>query len=359
MKKKCIVAALVAVMALLLTGCSVEGIPSFRAMMFGEPEMIELPYNPLDYVTLGQYKDIEVESMVTEDDLRDALDSLMTKGGEEVQIKEGTVKRGNFINFDYSGKIDGKEFQGGTNTKQYLRVGTGKMIDGFEDALIGMKVGEQKDAKMKFPKEYGNKEVAGKEVVFTLKVNYIYKEADDALVAKLTNSQYKTVKDYKESQRKTLDDQNASKYLNTALGKVEDSVKIKEVPKALLENVKSIQSKSLESQAARDNMDVETYLSQYNMTEDSYYEMIGKQRLLCEAVAQEEGYRVTKEKFQEKFDEILKQIGMSEAKYRKNFKAATSENTSLEDFIIYSMKDEFFYDLVKNTMKVKSTMKKK
>lgn len=353
MKKKCIVAALVAVMALLLTGCSVEGIPSFRAMMFGEPEMIELPYNPLDYVTLGQYKDIEVESMVTEDDLQDALDSLVSKGGEEVQIKEGTVKKGDFINFDYSGKINGKEFDGGTGEKQYLRVGTGKMIDGFEDALIGMKVGEKKDAKMKFPEEYGNKEVAGKEVVFTLKVNFIYKEVDDALVAKLTNSQYKTVKDYKESQRKTLEEQNDSQYLSKALGKVEDSVKIKEVPKVVIENVKSIQSKLLESEAAQYNMDVATYLSQYKMTEDSYYEMMGKERLLCEAVAQEEGYRVTKEKFQEKFDEILKQIDMSEADYRKNFKSAAGENASLEDYIVYNMKYEFFYNLVKSTMKKK------
>lgn len=356
MKKKCRVAALVAVMALLLTGCSADGIPSFRAMMFGEPEMIKLPYNPLDYVTLGQYKDIEVESSVTEDDLQDALDSLITKGGEEVRINEGTVKKGDFINFDYSGKIDGKLFDNGTAEAQYLRVGTGKMIDGFEDALIGMKVGEQKDAKMKFPEDYGNFEVAGKDVVFTLKVNFIYKEADDALVAKLTESQdkkYKTVEEYKEAQRKALEEQNASQDLTTALDKVEDSAKIKEVPKALLENVKSVQSKSLESQAAQSNMDVATMLSQYGMTEDSYYEMIGKQRLLYEAVAQEEGYRVTKEKFQEKMDEILKQVGMSEAKYRENFKAATSENASLEDFIVYNMKYEFFYDLVKSTMKKK------
>ena len=353
MKKKGRVAALVAVMALLLTGCSAEGIPSFRAMMFGEPEMVELAYNPLDYVTLGQYKDIEVENTVTEEALQDAVDSLVAAGGEEVEIKEGVVKKDDFINFDYSGKIDGKKFDGGTAEEQYLRVGSGKMIDGFEDALIGMKVGEQKDAKMKFPEDYNNKEVAGKDVVFTLKVNFIYKEADDALVAKLTESQYKTVKEYKDAQKKALEEQSAQNDLMTAMNKVAESAKIKEVPKALIENIKSIESKSLESQAEQSNMDVATMLSQYGMTEESYYETIGKQRLLCEAVAQEEGYRVTKEKFREKLDEVLKQVDMSESEYRKNFKSATSEKASLEDYIVYNMKYEFFYDLVWNTMKKK------
>lgn len=355
MKKKCRVAALVAVMALLLTGCSVEGIPSFRAMMFGEPEMVELPYNPLDYVTLGQYKDIEVESSVTEEVLQDAVDSLVSGGGEEVQIKEGTVKKGDFINFDYSGKIGGKKFDNGTAEAQYLRVGSGKMIDGFEDALIGMKVGEKKDAKMKFPDDYGNSEVAGKDVVFTLKVNFIYKEADDALVAKLTDSQYKTVEDYKENQKKTLEKQSDSQNqdLNKAMDKVMESAKIKEVPKVLIENIKSIEYKSMESTAEQYNTDIDTLLSQYGMTEQSYYESVGKQRLLYEAVAQEEGYRVTKEKFREKMDEILKQVGMSETEYRKNFKSATSEGASLEDYIVYNMKYEFFRDLVESTMKKK------
>lgn len=353
MKKKFSVAALVAVMALLLTGCSMEGIPSFRAMMFGEPEIVELSYDPFDYITLGQYKNIEVENTVTEDSLQDAVDSLVAAGGEEVEIKEGVVKKGDFINFDYAGKIDGTEFDGGTADAQYLRVGSGKMIDGFEDALIGMKVGEEKDAEMTFPEDYGNSEVAGKDVVFTLKVNFIYKEVDDALVAKLTDSQYDTVDAYKEAQRKALEEQNAENDLLTAMNQVAESAKIKEVPKALIESIKSVETKSLESQAAQYNVDVATLLAQYGMTEESYYETIGKERLLCEAVAQKEGYRVTKEKFQEKLDEILKQIDMTEEEYRKNFKTATSEKASLEDYIVYRMKYEFFYDLVNSTMKKK------
>ncbi len=351
MKKKYRAAVLVAVMMLLLTGCSIEGIPSFQAMMLGEPELVELPYNPLDYVTLGQYKDIEVEAMVTESDLQDAVDSLIVAGGNDMKSDEKVVKKGALINFDYAGKIGGKEFDGGTAEDQYLRVGSGKMIDGFEDALVGMKVGGQKDAKMKFPENYSNTELAGKDVVFTLKVNYIYKEADDAFVAK--QSEQKTVKEFKEAKKKELEEQNKQNSLQQAMNKVAENAKIKEVPKALLENIKKVESKTLENQAAQSGMDVSTMLQMYGMTENSYYEIIGKQRLLCEAVAQEEGYRITKEKFNEKLDEILKQVDMTEEEYRKKFKEATSKEASLEDYLVYNMKYDFFYDLVNSTMKQK------
>lgn len=135
MKKKYIVAVLAAMMMVILTGCSVENIPSFQAMMLGEPEMVDLAYDPLDYVTLGKYKDIEVECSVTEDDLRDALDSLLVEGKKDVRIEEGTVQEGQTVNIDYVGKIDGKAFDGGSAEDQQLRVGSDKMIAGFEDAL--------------------------------------------------------------------------------------------------------------------------------------------------------------------------------------------------------------------------------
>lgn len=355
MKKKYMIAALFTVMTLMLTGCSVENIPSFQAMLFGEPEFVTLPYDPADYVTLGRYKDIEVEGSVDESDLQDALDSLIASGEEkDVKSDEKVVQKNQLINYDYSGKIGGKEFEGGTAQSQYLRVGTGKMIDGFEDALIGMKVGEEKDSKLKFPDDYRDTTVAGKNVVFTLKINYIYKEATDDLVKKL-DSQYssKTVKEFKESMKKELESQNAQNSLSTAMSKVSQDAKIKEVPDALIQNIKNIQAKSLESQAAQNNMDVSTMLQMYGMTEDSYYEAIAKERLLAEAVAEAEGYRVTKQMFQDKLKEITSQNNISEEEYRKNFKTATSEKASFEDYIVYMMKYDYFYDLVNSTMKTK------
>lgn len=356
MKKKYMVAALLAVMTLMLTGCSVENIPSFQAMLFGEPEFVTLPYDPADYVTLGQYKDIEVDGSVSESDIQDQLDQLITMGEEkDVKSDEKVVKKGQLINYDYSGKIGGKKFDGGTEDSTFLRIGSGRMIDGFEEALTGMKVGEKKDAKLKFPDDYSNTELAGKDVVFTLKVNYIYKEADDALVKKLDSSYgTKTVKEFKETVKKQLESQNEQNNLGTAMNKVSEDAKIKEVPKELIENIKNIQSKSLESQAAMYQTDANTLiLSMYGMTVDSYYEMLAKERLLVEAVAEAERFRVTKQDFQDKLDEILKQSSITEEEYRKNFKEATSEKASLEDYVVYMIKYNFFYDLVNSTLKTK------
>ena len=185
MKKKYIVAILLGLMTCMLTGCSTDSIPSFHAMLFGEEEYVSLGYDPSDYVTLGKYKNIEVEKSVSDSDVQSALDSMIAAGDEkEVKSSDTLVKKNQLINFDYEGKVNGKAFDGGTAESQFLRVGSGKMIDGFEDALVGMKVGEKKDAKVTFPKDYRETSLAGKEAVFTLKVNYIYKEATDALVAK-------------------------------------------------------------------------------------------------------------------------------------------------------------------------------
>ena len=204
MKKKYIVAILLGLMTCMLTGCSTDSIPSFHAMLFGEEEYVSLGYDPSDYVTLGKYKNIEVEKSVSDSDVQSALDSMIAAGDEkEVKSSDTVVKKNQLINFDYEGKGNGKAFDGGTAESQFLRVGSGKMIDGFEDALVGMKVGEKKDAKVTFPKDYRETSLAGKEAVFTLKVNYIYKEATDALVAKLDSAyNTKTVKAFKEAAKK-------------------------------------------------------------------------------------------------------------------------------------------------------------
>ena len=270
---------------------------------------------------------------------------------KEVKSSDTVVKKNQLINFDYEGKVNGKAFDGGTAESQFLRVGSGKMIDGFEDALVGMKVGEKKDAKVTFPKDYRETSLAGKEAVFTLKVNYIYKEATDALVANLDSTyNTKTVKAFKEAAKKELESQNEQQMLSTAMSKITSEAKISKVPDELIKKIKAIQSKSLESQATQSGTDVSTLLGMYGMTEDSYYESIAKERLLAEAVAQAEGYRVTKQDYEDKIAEICKSNNITEADYRKNFKSATSDNASLEDYIVYMMKYEYFYDLVQKTL---------
>ncbi len=91
------------------------------------------------------------------------------------EVKEGVVENGDIVNLDYEGKLDGVAFQGGTAQGYDLKIGSKTFIDDFEEELIGVAVGETKDVTAKFPENYGNAELNGKEAIFTCKINHIKK----------------------------------------------------------------------------------------------------------------------------------------------------------------------------------------
>lgn len=362
MKRKYRIAALTALLAVVLTGCSPDGIPSFRAMMLGEPEMIAFSYDPFEYVTLGQYKNVEVDTAVTDEEIQSVIDDAVISSKAKSDAK--VVKKDDLVNINYSGEIDGKEFDGGSSEDVPLRIGSGSMIDGFEDAIIGVKVGEEKKANLTFPKDYNKASYAGKDVVFAIKVNYIYKEADDAIIKSYTESQSWTMsglepcdtlekfKEYVKAQIKAQKEQNTD---SQALSKVMEDSQFAKIPDELVKDMKDMVGKSVEQEAQRYGYtDAEAYLeARYNETEQSYYESFAKERLLVEAVVKEEGYRVTKEVYQEKLNEILKNNGIDEKTYREQFKQYYTDKISFEEYMVYAIKHEFYTDLVINSVKKK------
>ncbi|MBR3145041.1 MAG: FKBP-type peptidyl-prolyl cis-trans isomerase [Clostridia bacterium] len=126
------------------------------------------------YVELGNYEKIEVDS--SSDDYKVYYDALynsdVAQNGLYDQVDEGEVQSGDYVNIDFEGKIDGVAFEGGTSTGYDLLIGSGSFIDGFEEGLIGKKVGETVDLNLTFPANYQSTELAGKDVVFTVKINY-------------------------------------------------------------------------------------------------------------------------------------------------------------------------------------------
>lgn len=131
--------------------------------------------NMSDCVTLGKYKDIEVNT--NSKDFDEYYQAVRKDDADRnllyVKKIEGTVADGDIVNIDYVGKKDGVAFEGGTAAGANLEIGSGSFIDGFESGLIGVNVGETVDLNLTFPKEYGSAELAGQAVVFTVKVNYI------------------------------------------------------------------------------------------------------------------------------------------------------------------------------------------
>ena len=137
-----------------------------------------------DYVTLGEYKNIPVD--MSSDTLKGYIDDLAKSDIENseayAEVKNGKVKNGDIANIDYKGTKDGVAFEGGTAEGYDLEIGSNSFIEGFEDGLIGVAIGDTVDLDLTFPEGYQSEELAGKAVVFTVKVNSVKrpKEAKEA-----------------------------------------------------------------------------------------------------------------------------------------------------------------------------------
>ena len=175
--------------------------------------------NTEEYVTLGDYKNIEV--MVAGPDVDNAEWASLNAQiynefvSAENGIKDRAVENGDWVNIDYSGKKDGVAFDGGTAAAQLLEIGSGMFIAGFEEGLVGVMPGETVDLDLTFPADYGNTELAGQAVVFTVTVNYIYpgeEDWSDDVVAAAGNAEYTTVEEMKQYVYDYLHEYNAYYY---------------------------------------------------------------------------------------------------------------------------------------------------
>ncbi len=160
----------------------------------GKDEKYEwMNYDFDEYITLADYEDIEIdlESKEYLETLDDYAKSVMDNASlaESVSITDGAIENGDVANINFVGKMDGKAFEGGTANNYDLTIGSGSFIDGFEEGLIGLKVGETKVLKLTFPESYHSAEMAGKAVEFTVTINKItrsvYPEINEDIAKKL------------------------------------------------------------------------------------------------------------------------------------------------------------------------------
>ena len=164
-------------------------------------------------VTLGDYKGIKldkVEYNVTVDDVQAEIDRARKQAGRRVEVTDRAVENGDIVNLDYSGSADGVKFDGGTAQGQELVIGSGSFIPGFEDGMVGMKIGETKDITVKFPENYHAENLAGKDAVFTVTVNKIEKEELPELNDEFAKevSRFDTLDEYRADVEKRLSDEN-------------------------------------------------------------------------------------------------------------------------------------------------------
>ena len=228
-------------------------------------------YKALDYVTLGEYKNLNVtlaSTAVTDEEIDAEISSRLTQKEKVETLTEGTVEKGDTANIDYEGIKDGEAFQGGTDKGFDLVIGSGSFIEGFEDGLIGKSVGETVDLNLTFPEGYQNAEMAGQDVVFHVTINSIKRtpELTDELAAEISESEYKTVDEYRASVEQTLKEGKAStrdsEKTNDLMTQVYNNSKINDYPAELVAFTKQQYVDYYEQYAQQSEMSLSDFIEQ-------------------------------------------------------------------------------------------------
>ena len=195
-------------------------------------------------VKLGKYKGIQlkkIEYNVTDEDIDHEIGHMAEKNSRLVSVEDRPVEEKDIAVIDFEGFVDGVAFNGGKAEGYELEIGSKTFIPGFEDQIIGMKIGEERDINVKFPEEYMSKELAGKDATFKVKVNEIKKKElpkiDDEFAKDV--SEFDTIKELKASIKEKLEkeNENRAKYEieDAAIKKVCDAVEV-EIPSGMIES---------------------------------------------------------------------------------------------------------------------------
>ena len=165
---------------------------------------------------LPQYKGIEVKAKklnATPKEVKNAIEALTKKDAKMEAKEDQTIAKNDYAVFDFVGSVDGVEFEGGKAENYELQIGSGQFIPGFEDQMIGMKVGEEKDLDVKFPKNYQAEDLAGKKAVFHVTVHEVKTEVmpelTDDYVASLNVEGATNLKELKKIKKAELEAQKA------------------------------------------------------------------------------------------------------------------------------------------------------
>lgn len=317
------------------------------------------------YVTkLGEYKGLQLTGSATEitdEYVESYIDYMLENSKQPVAITEDRpVQTGDVVNIDYVGKKDGVAFDGGTAQGYDLTIGSGTFIDGFEDGLIGAKIGETVDLNLTFPENYGSEELAGQAVVFTVTVNSIGElvrpELNDEFVQSLGMDYCQNVDEFYVVVRQSLEDTanaNLENELQTQI--VEKLMEIceftEEVPEEMYNYYKEqIDTNFVNSASAVGMEKLDYILSYYGMTEEQYNAEIetgalnsARQAIVCSMIAEKEGIEITDEELNTKIEENYANFGYESVE-------AYMESGNAEDYRDYLLTMEVLDFLVDNAV---------
>ena len=311
-------------------------------------------------VKLGKYKGIEIKKVeypVTDKDVNTELENMQNRNARTITVEDRPVKEKDIAVIDFEGFVDGKAFEGGKSDNYDLEIGSKTFIPGFEDQIIGMKIGEEKEVKVKFPEDYFSKELAGKDTTFKVKVNGIKEkklpELDDEFAKDV--SEFDTLEALKNDikAKKTEENEHRAKHEteDLAIEAVSNETNI-DIPSGMIETEIDAMVRDMEQQLAYQGLKLDQYLHYINKTrkelEDSYKDQAVKNiktRLILEEITKQEKIEADEKEVTEKIKEMAKNYGRKEEDLMKN--------ESLKEYLQNSIKTEKAIDLIVKNAKIK------
>lgn len=302
----------------------------------GKPLVFKAKVTVKPEVKLGEYKGLEVPQKdfpVTEEDIKNELESLRKSHAEIVVVEDGEVQSGDLVILDFDGYVDGEQFEGGQAEGYQLEIGSGTFIPGFEEQLIGMKKGEEKEINVTFPEQYHVSSLAGKEALFKIKLHEIKRkqlpDLDDEFAKDI--SEFETLDELKvdlENKLKERAEHDRKHYVEETV--VEKAVQNAEIdlPSVMIENEIDSLMQDFKQRLQYQGIPFDAYLQFTGATEEGLRgdmkenaEQRVRSSLVLEAIAAAEKIEASEEDIREEIKKIAESAKMEEDRVRQLLQA--------------------------------------
>ncbi len=317
--------------------------PAAKNLKIGEDgkATFDIEYQVLPEVELGDYMGLTVdvtEETLSDDAVENAIQREITRNTRYVPVTDRPIKMDDRIHLDYAGTMDGVAFEGGSQENATLDIGSGQFIPGFEEGLVGMSVGEEKDLELTFPEQY-KADLAGKPVVFHVKINEITEpdvpELNDEFVADI--SDFSNVDEYRADVRSKLqaevDSRNEDARMDAVTGAAIDNAKVDISPELLSGEVENM-LQDYDMNLRRQGMSLDDYMKMTGMNRQNFIDLQVKpaarmqltSRLVLDAIVEKEQVECTDEMYEEQLEKAAKSYGMTADALKKALNGETNES---------------------------------
>ena len=291
-------------------------------------------------VTLGEYKGVEVEKSnveVTDEDINKEVDKERENNSRTIDVDDRAVESGDIIKLDFDGSVDGVPFAGGKAENYDLTVGSGSFIPGFEEQLVGVKAGEEKEVNVTFPEDYQAAELAGKPAVFKCTVKKIevkeLPELDDEFAKDV--SEFDTLEEYKADIKKNLEEKKADAAKRAKEDAAVDAAVANatmEIPDAMLDTQVNQMIDDFARRMQSQGLTMDQYMQFTGTTLASLQEQMKPQalkriqtRLVLEKIAEAEAIEIADEKIDEEINKMAEMYKMEADKLKEMLGDAEKE----------------------------------